>query len=171
MRKIFIILVVLSVFLSITGCGRAISKAVRAKVSEDIALGMVKETPQLSRNKMVLWGGVIVKATNQREGTLVEIVEKPISYQGRPQKTDRSQGRFLALYKGYLDSAIYKEGREVTVAGKIVGERALPLDEITYTYPLIHIEEIHLWPPRIEKEVYYFRNYRFPPYWDYPYGW
>ncbi|MBW2023760.1 MAG: Slp family lipoprotein [Deltaproteobacteria bacterium] len=38
---------------------------------------------------------------------------------------DKSKGRFLALYKGFLDVAIYRRGREVTIGGKIIGKRVI----------------------------------------------
>ena len=38
---------------------------------------------------------------------------------------DKSKGRFLALYKGFLDVAVYRWGREVTIGGKITGKRVL----------------------------------------------
>ena len=55
---------------------------------------------------------------------------------------DKSKGRFLALYKGFLDVAIYRRGREVTIGGKITGKRVLELGEIEYTYPFVEIKEI-----------------------------
>lgn len=64
--------------------------------------------------------------------------------EGRPKDVDDSDGRFLALYDGYLDTAIYTRGREVAVAGDIRGKKVLPLGQIDYTYPFIFIKEIHL---------------------------
>ena len=43
---------------------------------------------------------------------------------------DESDGRFPALYNGYLDTAIYTRGREFAVAGEIREKRILPLGEI-----------------------------------------
>jgi len=59
---------------------------------------------------------VIIGAKNLKEGTLIEMVRKPADIERRPKDCDESDGRFLALYEGYLDVAIYNRGREVTVA-------------------------------------------------------
>jgi len=104
---------------------------------------------------------------NTKEGTLIEILQKPADLQGRPKDVDESDGRFLALYDGYLNTAIYTRGREVAVAGEIKEKRVLPLEEIDYTYPLISIREIHLFKPKKEEKFY-----RYPyPYWSYPPWW
>ena len=94
---------------------------------------------------------MIVSSKNAREGTLLEILQKPSDRRGKPKDVDESGGRFLALYQGYLDVAIYRPGRKVTIGGEISGKRVLPLGEINYTYPLITVKEIYLWPE--EKEV------------------
>ena len=45
---------------------------------------------------------MIIAAKNQKEGTLIEVLRTPTDMQGRPKDIDRSEGRFLALYDGYL---------------------------------------------------------------------
>jgi len=158
---------VLAVFIVLifvcSGCVRAISKQLRAQVQEEITIKQVLENPKTYHGKMVIWGGVIVEAKNLKEGTLLEIVRKPVTSEERPRNVDRSDGRFLALYGGYLDVAIYTTGREVTVAGRIEGLKEKSLGEIEYTYPMISAEEVYLWPPRKEKQYY------ISPYWHYPY--
>ena len=78
---------------------------------------------------------------------------------------DESEGRFLVLYPGYLDVAIYNGGRKVTVAGEIQGKKIQRLGEIDYTYPLTSAKEIHLWP--VEKKGRVYCPY---PYWHYPWS-
>jgi len=109
----------------------------------------------------VLWGGRIVRSVNREEGTLLEVLEQPLGSRGRPESGDRSAGRFLFLYPGYLETLIYSQGREVTVSGRLIGSRTLDLQEIEYTYPLITSEDIHLW--EAEPEVIRFEH-------TYPYG-
>lgn len=65
--------------------------------------------------------------------------------------------------------AIYSKGREVTLAGEVKGKRVLPLGEIEYTYPLIAIKEIHLWPDESKGLIYPY-PYGYYPYWYHPYG-
>jgi outer membrane lipoprotein len=94
---------------------------------------------------------------------MIEVLQKPADTRGKPKDVDESEGRFLALYPGYLDVAIYNGGRKVTVAGEIQGKKIQRLGEIDYTYPLISAKEIHLWPVEKKDRVYY------PcPSWHYP---
>ncbi len=157
-----ILRIVLSVFLLVSGCAPVISKELRTQVAREITFREVYEDPDLHKGKLVLWGGVIIGAKNLKEGTLIEVLQKPADRRGRPRDVDQSDGRFMALYEGFLDAAIYSEGREVTVAGEVKGKRVLPLGEIEYAYPLISIKEIYLWPPKTKERFYLY------PYWDYP---
>jgi len=167
-NKIFSATLVL-IFIS-SGCLRAISTELRAQVKDEINIKQAIENAKTYQGKMVIWGGVIVKAENLKEGTLLEIVQKPVTSEKRPRPVDQSDGRFLALYEGYLDVAIYSEGREVTVGGRLKELTEKLLGEIEYTYPVVSAEEVHLWPPRQEKEYYiYPQPYRhYPWYLHYP---
>ncbi|MFB0520309.1 MAG: Slp family lipoprotein [Desulfatiglandales bacterium] len=154
-------------FLFASGCAPVISKELRTQVAREITFTEVRKNPDLYKGKLVLWGGVIIGAKNVKEGTLLEVLQTPTDRRGRPKDVDQSGGRFMALYDGYLDVAIYSQGREVTVAGEITGKKVLPLAEITYQYPLIAIKEIHL----IKEEKYYpYPYWWYPPWWYYPYS-
>ena len=117
---------------------------------------------------MVIWEGAIVTAKNMKEGTVFEIVQKPLTSEERPLNVDRSDGRFLALYDGYLDVAIYSKGREVTVAGRIKETQKRLLGEIDYTYPVVSAQEVHIWPPRDDKKYYISPDWHYYPYRRYP---
>lgn len=145
-----------------SGCAHVISEDVRNQVDEGITFRQVFQNPDAYKGKVVVWGGAIIKMTHQKDGTLVEILQKPLEMDDQPADSDRSGGRFLAFYKGFLDDAVYAKGRRITVAAEVVGSRKMPLGEIEYTYPFVTIKEIHLWPERIREP--------YPPYWYYP-GW
>lgn len=147
------------------GCVSTISKELQREVSSDLTFGEVIKNPEAQQGKIVIFSGIILGAKNTKEGTLIEILQKPKDREGRPQDVDESEGRFLALNDGYLDVAIYSRGREVSVAGAIEGKRVLPLGEIEYTYPLISIKEIHLFKIKKERE---FNPYPYPYWWHYP---
>lgn len=149
----------------VAACAPVISSQIRAQVEPGLDLKEAKQNPDAYKGKIVLWGGIILRAENQKDGTMLEILQKPIDWLERPEDVDRSQGRFLALCKGYLDTAIYARGREVTVAGSIDGEETRPLGQIHYTYPLILVKEIHLWAKRSPAPVYVWPP---PYYWGYP---
>jgi outer membrane lipoprotein len=153
----------------LSGCAGVISEGVRGQVNDAVTLKAVRENPTNHIDEMTLWTGEIIGAKNEKEGTLIEILQKPADIDSRPKQGDTTEGRFLALYKGYLDVAIYKKGRDVTVAGRLKGQRILPLGEIEYTYPLIIIEEIHLWPERKKED--YPHSYHGHHLWAHPYWW
>ena len=147
-----------------SGCAPVISKQLRGQVAKELALQVVLKDLDAYKGKTVLWSGVIINSVNLKEGTMIEVLQKPADMQGKPKDVDASEGRFLALYTGYLDVAIYNGGRKVTVVGEVQGKKIQRLGEIDYTYPLISAKEIHLWPVEKEDRVYY------PcPYWHYPY--
>jgi len=169
-KQVGFLIAIIALALIPSGCMRAISKELRAQVEAEINIDRARKDYKSYEGKMVIWGGVVVKAENLKEGTLLEVVQKPLNSEERPRDVDQSEGRFLALYKGYLDVAIYAEGREVTVAGRLTGIKEKLLGEIDYTYPVVTAQEVYLWPPRREIEPYGYPHWYYYPYWwYYPY--
>ena len=148
--------------LFVLGCAPVISKPLRDQVDKSLTFREVFKDPEAHKGSVVVWAGVILEAKNTKEGTLIEILQKATDYFGAPEEMDRSEGRFLALHPSYLDVAVFGKGREVTVGGEVKGKRIMPLGEIQYAYPLVLVQEIHLWPD-MSKE-------RLGPYY-YPYPW
>ena len=155
-----------SVLFLLPGCVYVISQDIRREVTRDLNLRQVIKDPDLFKGEVVLWGGVIIESKNLKKGTQVVILQKDLNTWGRPKESDESQGRFIVLYPGYLDTAIYRRAREITVAGEIIGRKVLPIDQIEYTYPLLSPREIHLWR-EVRKAEYPYWPY--PWWWDYPY--
>ncbi len=144
-------------------CSPVISKQLRKQASKALTLKVVLKDPEVYKGKTVLWSGVIIRSVNLKEGTMIEVLQKPADMQGKPKDVDKSDGRFLALNPGYLDIAIYNGGRKVTIVGEIQGKKVQSLGEIEYIYPLIKVKEIHLWPVEKEQSIYCPH-----PYWQYP---
>lgn len=165
--KRFLILGIVLVFLA--GCVHAVSRGVLKEVDREITFAALIKAPNAYQGKVVMLGGVIVTAINKKEGTLLEVYQTRLDREGRPRDTDRSEGRFLALYQGFLDSEIYKQGREVTIAGTVEGEKVQMLGEVEYHYPYLLVKEIHLWE---EEEPVQYEPYPWGPWYDpwYPWG-
>ena len=163
-----IIIFIIGVCLGASGCAPAISQSVRTLADESLSIQTVIENPGAYEGTLILWAGEIIQTKNMKDGTIIEVLEKPADYTERPKSADVSGGRFLAEQDGFLDPAIYSPGRQVTVAGKITGTRQFPLGEYDYTYVLIRIEEIHLWPVEPER-IYYYHYYppSYYPWWRY----
>jgi outer membrane lipoprotein len=142
MKRLFIFGIVLSL---LSGCVHAISRGVLKEADREITFSALVKEPNAYQGRVVLLGGIIVKTVNKQEGTLLEVYQTRLDREGRPADTDVSEGRFLALYQGFLDNEIYKQGREVTIAGTVQGEEVQLLGEIEYRYPYLLIKEIHLW--------------------------
>ncbi|HKJ71102.1 MAG TPA: Slp family lipoprotein [Gammaproteobacteria bacterium] len=94
----------------------------------------------------VLWGGVIVAAHNRENSTQLEVLGYPLNDRQRPQQDAKPQQRFLAVKDGYLETADYAQGRWITVSGPLTGTRAGRVGEAEYSYPVVRIEDIQLWP-------------------------
>jgi len=149
------------------------SREITRQFEENHSLREIQKNPQLHIGKKVLWGGVILETKNKKGETLLEVIQTELDIQKRPVNLDHSSGRFLVLQAGFLDPAIYQKGREITVAGEIVGQEVFPLGETQYTYPILAAQEIHLWDKPEEVMPAFPYGYRYPPHWwhPYPFGW
>lgn len=158
--RIIIGFFVLSAFV-LTGCTSVISKEVRSEVDNSVGIQEVIENPDAFTGTQVLWAGIIIETKTYKDHTIIEVLQKPADYQGRPKDVDTSEGRFLAHYQGFLDPAVYSGGRETTIAGKIEGRKNAVIGEYAYTYPVVLITEIHLWPVQPDREYnyYYYPSY------------
>lgn len=143
MKRLFLILFALS----LSGCAHVISQELRQKVDKELTPISLFKEPDVYKGRIVMLGGIIISSINTEEGTYIEVLQIPLDYRGRPEDRDLSHGRFIIFYEGYLDTAIYTRGREITVAGEVIGKRVRPLGEIQYSYPLIKATELHLFKP------------------------
>ncbi len=168
MNRLSIVIISLIMLASVTGCAPVISKSLLQQVNPDVTFETAFDNPEAVRDTTILWGGEIVSTRNLKEGTLVEVLQKPLDTGKKPKQGDNSRGRFLALYDGFLDGEVYAKGRVVTIAGVVKGRRVQLLDEIEYNYPLIELKEIHLWEPPSREPSFYQPPYY---YWPYRYYW
>jgi outer membrane lipoprotein len=138
-------LIVAGILISCLSCTPAISSGVRSQVTPNVSFADVAQHPAAHIGTVIIAAGTIIEAKNLQEGTLLEILQYPTTSRGRPQLGKPSEGRFLVLAPGYLETAIYRPGRQITVAGEVSGLRELPLGESTYRYPVLAPRELHLW--------------------------
>jgi outer membrane lipoprotein len=145
------IFVLLSVFLF--ACASVISKETREGLDNSLTFKEVAQSPDTYTGKIVLWGGEIIQALSQDDGsTLIEVLEWPLSWTEKPRRTVSFQGKFLVLSKEPLDASLYRSGVRITVAGEIQGsmegEKIKSVSDPTYRYPLLLSKEIHVWKRR-----------------------
>lgn len=133
----------------LAACAPVISPQLMQQVDRDLDFGTLAADPQAARGKVVLLGGTIVQAVPRPGETEIEVVQKRLFSSGEPRLTDASQGRFLVVVDRFLDPAIYKPDRDLTVAGTVSGATMRRIGETDYRYPVIAAGEIHLWRQRI----------------------
>lgn len=127
------------------GCSpRLIPPEVLREVDPKLSLEEVRKDVDAQRGKRILLGGEIIEVHPAGAGTELEILEKPLNPAHYPMPIDDSEGRFILVYHGALDPALFKSGRRVTVVGKVSGSRAFPDGA---PVPVLEERFLHLWPP------------------------
>jgi starvation-inducible outer membrane lipoprotein len=113
----------------------------------------LKAEPSIYIGRMVTLSGIVLKAKRLQGSTEVEILQLPEAADGRPMEDRRrSEGRFLALQTTtFLDPAILATGPMVTVVGSVeeTVERPLEPGSDPYTYPVIAVQQLTVWPSEL----------------------
>jgi len=148
------------------------SPQVMQEVKKEIAFSEVLKAPENFQGETVIWGGVIIETIARSGDTLIIVRQTELDFQKRPKEPDKSAGRFLIRYRGFLDPSIYSRDREITVAGTLAGKEERPIGELHYMYPVIESKELRLWE-KMEKQPYYYDPwYRDPFFYPWsPYPW
>jgi outer membrane lipoprotein len=139
----------------------------------------IKAAPDSFQGQPAVFGGKVLTARRQKDGTKIEILQLPLDRSMRPgYDLTQSQGRFIAIYREFLDPATIPPGTRVTVTGQVSGSVTLPLDETDYTYPVLTINRVQVWSavenvaPRIRPYPYMGPSPYWGPYWGpWPYYW
>jgi len=156
------------VLLALSGCSYPISRELRREAKGGPTFQMVLANPDAYKGRVVIWGGRVIETTNLPAGSELLVLETPLDSGLEPLASRYSQGRFIAKANCFLDPAIYRKGREVTVAGEVVGKESRPLGKTTYPYPAIAVKQIYLWP-KARPYYYYYPDYDWywygGPYW------
>jgi outer membrane lipoprotein len=135
------------IMLITSGCAHVVSKEMLEIADRKAIPSRLFSAPDAYIGKTVVLGGIIASSSNTPEGAYIEVVEQPLDYRGRPKSSDLTRGRFLILHDGYLETALYSQGKHVTVAGEVLGKKTRPLDRIHYSYLLLKSRELYLVEP------------------------
>ena len=167
-------LILVSLMIGLAGCAHVMSSEARAKARKDLSFSAVLANPEAYQGETVIWGGKVIETLNEPGATFIRILQIPLDFTEMPEDEETSQGRFLAEVRGYADPEVYRKGRLVTLAGEIIGKRVEPLGDMEYVYPLVKVEDIHLWKqyplpygPYPLSSWYWFGY----PYGGFPYPW
>lgn len=131
--------------LGLSGCFAVFPEGSLRDCHVDVSFRQMRLHPEKYKGKKVLLGGVILTSRHLKEGTVIEVLQKPLTWRNAPRDMDQSEGRFLVVSAGFLDDEIYRRGGMITVVGKVLGIRSRVLGEIDYRYPLISMDKLVLW--------------------------
>lgn len=133
------------VTLLLIGCA-TVSKLDVSRVN---SLAMPNEVARQSDGavgKTVQWGGEIIAASNRQDSTEVQVLAYPLYGDGSPNRELDATGRFLLVYRGYLEPLDYAAGRQMTAVGTVSELRADAVGQAGYRLPVIQAEQLYLWP-------------------------
>lgn len=138
--------IVVFLILASAGCAHVISREALDKVNRDVTFETVLQNPDGYVGKTVLLGGAIIQTQPFPKKTLIMVLQRPLGFNDSLSAESESKGRFILEAPDFLDPAIYRAGRQLTVVGTLVGKEVRALGNMTYTYPFLRSKEIYLWP-------------------------
>ena len=168
------LLSILALLVTLAGCASTQEEADGSDAqTKALTFLQVKAAPDSFRGQSVVFGGKVLTARRQKDGTKIEILQLPLDQSTRPgYNLTQSQGRFIAIYREFLDPATVPHGTRITVTGEVSGSITLPLDETDYTYPVINIKRVQVWArsedlaPRISPYMGMGPGPYWEPYWS-----
>jgi outer membrane lipoprotein len=139
------IAVLFSSMLFFQGCTYAISPGVANQADKTVLFEKLQADPDSFKGKIVIAGGTIEQATEVKQGTLIQVTQRPLDYWGKPERTKRTGGRFLVFHPGLLNTMAYASGVDITIAGEVLGTSSPMIGSKQYDYPILLSKELKLW--------------------------
>jgi outer membrane lipoprotein len=93
----------------------------------------------------VVWGGMIIEVNNHPDSSDIVVLAYPLDKSLRPVLKAPTIGRFVLQMPGYIERFDWPQGRFLTARGTIKGTREGLIDEKRYVYPVITLQDVHLW--------------------------
>jgi outer membrane lipoprotein len=140
-----------------------ISSQVRKEAEPPVEFKTLMKETNSYVGKTVILGGYILQTEKLADKMNILALQAPLGFRYEPKSKDKSQGRFIVLHKDFLDPAVYKKWRKITVAGTVVGLTSANDERCPNKCLNIESRELHLWPG------YYYHRPRYYPYGDPPY--
>jgi len=151
-----------------------ISQQVQSEAAPPVPFKTLIKDADKYIGRTVILGGYILETRNLESETILKVLQVPLRAGEEPDLRDRSQGRFIVYYKGFLDPEVYGKDRAITLAGRVIGSVVEKIGDERFQYLKIENREIYLWPDYETQPPYYYprpyRYYRYRyPYYTYPY--
>lgn len=132
----------------LAGCSQVLSEKVMRDRDPLIKFAELKKAPEDHTGKLMIVGGTIIRLTHDESGSLLEVLQRPLDSNLEPLSGDETGGRFLIRTKHPMTDQLFQKARKITVAGLVLGSETRPLDQTTYTYPVLSLEDFYVWPER-----------------------
>lgn len=152
------------------GCAAPFTRELLSQSDRSVTVDKVLAGPEAHKNALVVWGGVLLKTSPREKYTSIEVSERPLDSRSRPKDENLSRGRFMARYNGFLDPSVFSHGKDLTVVGRVTGTETGRIGDYQYTYPVVTIEEYHLWEPQVDYGPSPPPGYPYSPFWG-PWWW
>ncbi len=170
MRKLLLIGAIIVFAVS---CAPVLDRKLMREGQRNVPFDELRADPEAHKGSLYILGGLIVETRFAEQGSQIEVLSLPIDSYGYLEESERSSGRFLAVYpkdKALLDPLIFKKGREIALAGEFRGIRKGKIDDMEYDYPVFEIRQIHLFEEHLPYNQYPYPYAPYPPYYTpYPY--
>ncbi|HET6491156.1 MAG TPA: Slp family lipoprotein [Syntrophales bacterium] len=127
------------------GCTSVLSNQVIREADDKVSFQDLQKQPQRYRGAVVILGGQIIETLVKESETRVQVLQLPLGSGQRPDVTAPSQGRFIVIYKRFVDPLIYEKGRKITVAGAVEGSQPVMLNDGPRNVPVLIERESYLW--------------------------
>jgi outer membrane lipoprotein len=167
--------------LLLSGCASQVPLEIREAPADSPSLAQVREDVATFMGQPVRFGGTIISTDNREDVTWLTVLGRPMFKDGKPEFTDDSAGRFIALVPEFLDPKVYATDRQVTITGTLLRTEAGKVGEYDYTYPVVEAAAWYLWPkdvgPYHDYDPWYYDPWWYDPWYyrpwryrGYPYG-
>jgi outer membrane lipoprotein len=146
-----------------TSCS-VVSKQIKSESVPAAPFKTILDNTDVYLGKTIVLGGYVLETKKANTGTVLAVLQAPLGFRDKPKSKDQSEGRFIVFHSEFLDPEVYRNGREITVAGRVIGHTG-PEDKNCPAKCLnLESREIYLWT-----EQKYYDPYPYYYYWPYPY--
>lgn len=155
--------------LVLAACSSAIPPEISNQPESAPTLAEVRENPNQYLDSRVRWGGMILRTENADKTSRVTVIALPLNASGRPEQSDTSPGRFIAIVDEFLEPLLYSGERMITFTGRVAGVETQQVGNYPYDYALLKVEHFYLWPKLAKLPDYDYPYYR--PYYPWYHPW
>ncbi|MCB1865264.1 MAG: Slp/YeaY family lipoprotein [Chromatiales bacterium] len=114
--------------------------------TDALELAAARAAPERFAGRAARWGGEILGVETLATRTRFEVLALPLHETGEPVPDSAGEGRFVAYVDGFLDPAVYRPGRDLTLIGAFSQIEHGQVGEHSYAYPVLIASRHYLWP-------------------------